>query len=270
MERGERQAIAGALWDRAIAVADSLAPGDWSRPTPCPAWDVHDLLTHLSGLQTAFEGLPQPSAPEGWSPPEGLNPIDSWTAVGVAARRGWDPEQVRGELGQARAAHVERLGRVDPEAPTHGPTGPTTEHGLFMVRCWDLWVHLQDLEAALGRPVDVEDTSAEARVAAEFAFRTVPYLYGKKAGAPEGEVMRFTLSAPLEHDGVLTVTDGRARWDPDADPEAAAERNAVRATSGAFTLLAAGRGAPEDYRDRGALAWSGTHADAFIRNASLF
>lgn len=270
MERGERQAIAGDLWDRVIAVTESLEPDDWSRPTPCPAWDVHDVLTHLTGLQTAFEGLPQPSPPEGWSPPEGLGPVDMWTSVGVAARQDWGSEQVVEELRQARAAHVERLGRVDPEAPTQGPTGPTTEHGLFMVRCFDIWVHVQDLAVGLGRPMDVEDSSAEARVAAEFVFQTVPYLYGKKAGAPEGEVMRFTLSAPLEHDGVLTVTEGRARWDEDTDPEAAAERNAFRATSGAFTLLAAGRGSPEEYRDRGALSWSGPNADTFVQRARLF
>ncbi|MEW5939289.1 MAG: maleylpyruvate isomerase N-terminal domain-containing protein, partial [Chloroflexota bacterium] len=34
---------------RLLALLESLPPDDWSKPTPCTAWDVHDMAAHQAG-----------------------------------------------------------------------------------------------------------------------------------------------------------------------------------------------------------------------------
>lgn len=260
--------VVAALWGRIRDLAGGLAEDDWSRDTPCAGWDVHDLLAHLSGVQTAFDGsAPQPLPPERLAPPGDAAGVDGWTEIAVAARRGWTPEAVRGELAAAAQGHEARLRAVtDWEAPATGPTGPTTEAGLYAVRCYDLWVHVQDLHEALGRPVETRDGSPAAMVAYGFVLHHVPWLYAKRAQAPDGSSMRLVLTAPAGVDTVVVRRDGRARFDPGADGGG----NTLEAAPGAFTLLVSGRGDPERWQAEGALGWEGPQAEEFVRRARIF
>ncbi|CAN5920530.1 maleylpyruvate isomerase family mycothiol-dependent enzyme [soil metagenome] len=263
----DRAAVAAALWERLLAAADALDPGDWRLPTPCDGWSVQDLLAHCAGMQVAFDGGAQPRPPDGWEPPAGANPRDAWTEAGVAARRGWSPARVRDELGAAKAGHVARLrGVSDWDAATDGPVGRTTEATLFATRCYDLWVHLQDLRTAVGQPVEHDDGSDEARVAHGYPFGLLGWLFVKKAGARERATLRVALGAPLDVDTVVEVSLGRGRLNPDADPGDCA----VVGAPSAFTLLVSGRDEPETYREQGHLDWSGARGEAFVRRARLF
>jgi uncharacterized protein (TIGR03083 family) len=260
-------AAARDLWNRVIVLAADLGPEDWSRPTPCADWDVHDLLAHLSGVQTLFDGGPQPPVPSGSKPDPGANPVDAWTAAGVAARREWAPEEVMEELHAARDGHVAHLEAVpDWTAPRQGPTGPTDEEGLLRVRLFDIWVHLQDLRLALDLPVEAGDASPAARIAHEYVWDRVPWMFVKKAGAGEGATMRVRLAEPLDADDVVEVRDGRGRWNPAADPGGCV----VEGDPAALTLLACGRGDPDDWRARGLLAWEGRTAATFVDRGRMF
>lgn len=263
------------LWARIERTVDALPTDAWSSPTPCSAWTVRDLLAHVAGLQTAVDGGPQPPPSQGWAPDPAASAVDQWTAAGVAARATWSPQQVRDELRAARAGHVARLRAADPDAATHGPTGPTTEAGLFQVRCYDLWVHLQDLRLAAGLPVDAEDSSEAALLAHRHVLRFVPWMFAKRAGAGEGATMRVRLRDPLPFDSVLEVRNGRADWNADADPGACL----VDAAPAALTLLCSGRPpllrpAPpalaEAWRHAGLLEWAGPRGDEFVERARLF
>lgn len=266
-------AAAAALWDDIIDLAAGLDPGDWARPTPCPRWSVQDVLAHMSGLQTQFDGsAPQPSPPEGWTPPAELGPLDVWTEAGVVARRGWSPAQVREELGLAREGNIATLEAADPEAETVGPRGPTTMRALYGVRMFDLWTHVQDIAIATGQPVDTVGGSAAARDGGRYIFGSVPVLAAKRAGLTEGRRLRIVLTGDEGFDGVLTMADGRARWsdDPTDGSPAAEPDGEVRAAPGAFTLLLAGRRSPEDWRADGVLTWSGDLGAAFVTHARVF
>lgn len=257
---------AGRLWDRVLAEVDGLDDAAWASSTPCPDWSVRDLVAHLAGIQTGFDGGPQPAPPPGWTPPAGATPIDAWTAAGVAARSDRSTRELLDELRAARDGHIARLHAADPDATANGPTGPTTERGLFVNRVWDVWLHLQDLRDALGREVEADDMSAEAGYAAEYALGLVPWLFVKRAGAGDGACLRVTVTAPLDHDGVLAVEAGRARWSSDADPG----DDLVRAAPGALALLTVGRGTPQRWRDAGALEWSGQLGRDFVERARIF
>jgi uncharacterized protein (TIGR03086 family) len=60
-ETGGRAAVLVAALEQAIdGFADRLArvgPGDWSRSTPCPAWDVRALVNHVLGANVRYRLL---------------------------------------------------------------------------------------------------------------------------------------------------------------------------------------------------------------------
>lgn len=262
-----RADVARELWDRIVALVDELGEDDWTRETPCAGWDVRDLVGHLSGTQVMFDTGTAVRPPDGWEPPAGATPLDTWTEAGVAARLGWDRARLRAELQQARDGHVARLeGVTDWSAPADGPIGPTTEDGLLQVRMFDLWVHLQDLREALGGPAEVDDTSRAAAIAHRHVIDRVPYLFVKRAGAQELATMRLRLGAPVELDTVVEVSGGRGRFNPDADPGTCA----VEGSPGALTLLVAGRHDAPHWSARGVLAWTGPRGEEFVERARFF
>lgn len=263
--RAEAEAAAG-LWDRISEDVERLGPDDWSKPTPCERWDVHDLIAHLPAIQTLFDGsAEQPQPPEGWAPDAELSPLNAWTELGVVARRGWDQRQLLDEIAVSKAGHVARLEAAEPDAECLGPLGQTTEAVLFRTRMVDLWVHVQDLSLALTDKADTADASPAARYAWDSILNRVPALAVKRAGASDGARLRLTIDEPLGFDRVLQVVDGRASWTDDggADDE-------IRAHPVAFTLVVAGRGTPERWREDGLLEWRGELADAFLRRARIF
>ena len=265
---GSRPAAMDELWAAILDTVETLSPQQWAAPVPwCPAWSVADLVGHLGGLQSAYNGAPQPEPAADWTAPPGTSPLDEAVGAMVAARRAWTSEQRSAELREAARSHVAALAAVeDWSAATMGPLGPTTHEGLYRMRAFDVWVHLQDLREAIGQPVDLHDTSTAAAFAYDHVLRIVPWLYGKRVGAGEGSSLRIQLGAPVHHDSVLVVIGGRATWDAGAD----AGDGLVSATPSAFTLLTSGRGAPERWRDAGALTWSGAEGEDFVSRARMF
>jgi uncharacterized protein (TIGR03083 family) len=253
-----------ALWDRFDAVLADLDEDDWHRPVPsCPGWDVHDLVGHIGGLTTMFAGLPQPEPPAGWAPPEGAGPIDSFTEAAVAARRGRTPRDQLEELALARRTWTDGLRALpDLDGEAMGPTGKTTQREFVRVRLFDLWHHLWDLHAALGKPFDLTDDSLAAVTCHGYVLQRVPFLYGKRAGAPEWASVRLRLGVPLEVDRSVIVSDGRADW---TDVPAA---DTVEGPAAAFTLTITGR-LDDEARTASGLQARGPEAERLL-GARLF
>lgn len=257
-----------ALWDELVGLTEDLDEADWGRPTPCPAWTVGELITHCAAAQFEFDrSAPRPDPPPDWTPPADAHVLDAWTARQVAARSGWTPAQRLAELRTAAHGHVARVNAVeDWAAPTPGPLGETTEAGLLAVRCYDLWVHLQDLREALGLPTPAATELAAATLAYRYAADLAGWLFARRAGASEGATMALRLGAPLGLDTVLEVRDGRGRHSRGADPGVCA----VTGHPAAFTLLVSGRGHPERWRELGLLDWSGPRGEEFVACARVF
>ena len=264
----ERHEAMRGLWQAVIDIADNLTEDEWSREVPwTPGWTVADLVSHFGGLQSALNGAPQPDPPADWTPPTEGKPIDIAVAAQLQARREWTPQQRLDELHRSADAHVASLAATaDWLDVAQGPTGPKTKDGLFHVRCFDVWVHLQDLLDALGRPLELDDASEGAAAAHSFILGLVPWMFVKRAGADEGSTMRVTLGKPLDHDNVLRVTNGRATWDPTAD----AGDCSLTGLPGALTLLVAGRGTAQQWRNDGVLSWTGPRGEDFVERARTF
>jgi uncharacterized protein (TIGR03083 family) len=256
------------LWDDVVGLTDDLSPGDWDRRVDwCPDWTVADLISHLGGLQSAYNGDPQPAPPDGWVAPEGGNAFDAAMAPAIAARRSWTSQQRTDELHRASNDHVAALRNVqDWDAATQGPLGETTQADLFRVRAFDVWVHLQDLREALGLPVNTADESPAAQAAYDHVLHLLPWMFVKRVGAGDGDALNVELTAPANTLRTIRVVGRRAGWENLDD--AVADR--VTAAPAALTLLASGRGSAQRWRDEGALDWSGRWGEAFVERAGMF
>lgn len=136
-----------------------LAEGEWNRRTPCPAWSVRDIVSHVIGMECEQLGDPRPIH----SLPRDLYHVQSdfarYMEMQVDVRRHHTAPEMTSELEYTiiRRARQLRNETRDPETMVRAPLGAeqTLELALRM-RVFDVWVHEQDLRATLGRPGNLD------------------------------------------------------------------------------------------------------------------
>jgi uncharacterized protein (TIGR03083 family) len=201
-------------YDRAladfVALARSLEPGDWGRPTDLPGWSVQDNVSHVVGVESDLLGRPAPAHTPDWAAlPHVRGDMGRFVEVAVDARRGSAPDAVLAELvevvEQRRAALAAAVG--DPVGPAPGFFG--TVDRMLGLRPFDIWAHEQDIRRAVGRPGNLDGAGA---LAARDRLRlALPYVVGQVVGAPPGTVVRWEVAGPLAFSATVTVgDDGRA------------------------------------------------------------
>ena len=223
-------------WDGIRKLLADVRDEEWSRPTPCTDWDVHDLASHLAAIESQFQGLPQPPS----DPPPGASGIDGWTAMGVQARRGWTPDQILSEIEQASEAQLGHVRSLDAEGwrgKTMGPLGETTEERLALTRLMDIYVHLLDLRSGLGRDLQPDAEPTALGVCVDWALDLTPWGAVKKAGLGEGSRVRLALSEPEARTVDVVVEDGRGR----VEKPSGEVTDSIAGPAPAYLLLVTGR-----------------------------
>ncbi|BEL03717.1 maleylpyruvate isomerase family mycothiol-dependent enzyme [Actinoplanes sichuanensis] len=133
----ERAALAGDL--------ETLRPEQWTAPTACPGWDVHDVVAHLvDGAKTTRFGFVRDMVAARFD-------FDRQNELGIARERRADPAETLAEL---RA--VTGLTRTPP-AP-------------LATRLVEVFVHGADIRRAVGLTGDYPPE--QVAVALEFQVRT--------------------------------------------------------------------------------------------------
>lgn len=198
------------VWSSMAELGEQLSEADWKRPTEVPGWSVQDNLTHIVGIELTILGEPAPDH----EPPDGLahvkNDIGVHNEVFVDSRRELSGVEALAEfraVTQRRLADLARYGPDDFARESWTPMGPGTVRDLLPFRVFDSWVHEQDMRRAVGRPGDLD--SPVAAVALARIVGAMPFVVGKKAGAPDGSTVVFELSGPLGR-AVAIGVDGRA------------------------------------------------------------
>jgi uncharacterized protein (TIGR03083 family) len=257
------------VWDAYRTLFPTIDEAEWARPTPCPEWDVHDLVAHIGGIEAGFQGFPQPEAPADFV--SGHEGIDHWTAIGVAARRAWSTAAVVDEALRAGDAQVGALTGLDDAGwaeQVMGPLGMTSRTGLAEVRTVDLYLHLLDLRAGLGRPLGVGDEPTEPEAMAVLVERAVSLAgWGlvKKAGWVDDTRVRLELAGVGGRTADLVLEAKRGRLEP---PGGEPVGGVVRGTAPAFALLASGRDAMVE--EAGGVTAAGPAAAALLLGYRLF
>lgn len=142
-----------------VAILGALSPDDWERETPCPGWNVHDLVLHLLGddfvvLSILRDGHAAPLPSESHEALAGM--IDQLNADWIRAAGGrLSPRMLRGLLVWAGEETHRFFAGVEFDAPS--PMGvswagePPSPHGLEVAREYtERWLHQQQLRQAVG------------------------------------------------------------------------------------------------------------------------
>ncbi|HEU5082544.1 MAG TPA: maleylpyruvate isomerase family mycothiol-dependent enzyme [Acidimicrobiales bacterium] len=202
--------------DALIALGHELSDGQWATASECPGWTVKDVYSHVIGTELMLLGRPDEKVDVG-DAPHLHNEIGEFNEVSVAARRGRSGPDVLAELEQVaaeRLAALDAMTQEDFDAESFTPAGQDTYGRFMQIRVFDCWIHEQDVREALGMPGHASGTAVEVSV--DEHANGIGFVVGKKAGATEGQSVRFRLTGETERTIDVRV-DGRARVVDDLD-----------------------------------------------------
>ena len=241
------------VWGDIDAVCADLTDAQWERPTDLPGWTVQDNVAHMIGTERMLLGE-QPEAPPVEAAAHVRNDIglanEQWIET-YRTRRGHEVLEEFRAVTKRRLDAMRAMSDDDWNREGFTPEGPGPYRLFMAIRVFDCWYHDQDIREALELPGYLEGPVADLSLG-RIPPKGLPYVVGKKAGAPPGSTVVFDVagSPPL----VATVQvppEGRALL-LDAPPPAPTVTLALDRRT--FARLAGGR-------------WTGdrAHADGVVR-----
>ena len=199
LRRGEEAAAALAeTWRSLVDVCCGLDAPQWGLPTECPGWTVKDQLSHLIGIERSLLG----EAPPAWVAPLGdhvRNAFAQENEPWIATRRAQTGPVVLAEFVAVTELRLATLRRLTEDEWAHvGPTivGEVAYADFMKTRIFDSWVHEQDVRVALGRPGGTGGSASAMGVGQVEA--AMGFVVGKKAAAPEGAAVHFSVAGPAD------------------------------------------------------------------------
>lgn len=190
-------------WTHSVeAISELVQPlveGEWNRRTPCPGWSVRDVVSHVIGMDCEALGDPRPIH----TLPRDLfhvtNEHQRYMEMQVDVRRHHTAPEMTSELEYTIIRRNRQLRNEsrEPATQVRGPLGTeiTLEESM-RYRAFDIWVHEQDLRAALGHPGNLD--SPGAHVARDHLLDALPDVVAVKADAPRSSAIVFDVHGPVE------------------------------------------------------------------------
>lgn len=206
-----------ATWDAIVVLGRGFDDTEWAMPSECPGWDTKDLVSHMVGTERSLLGDP---APPGAEPaPHVRNDLGARNEAWVAERRDRPGAEVLSEFEEVTARRRAALAAMDGsgfDTPGPTPVGQAPYREFMAVRVMDCWVHEQDMRIATGRPGRYD--GEESALALGRIESAMPFVVGKKAGAPDGVAVRFVVLGDASRQLDVVVSGGRAAFGPTDDP----------------------------------------------------
>ena len=200
------------VWGDIVSLCDALTDEQWARPTDCPGWSVQDNIAHMIGTERMLLGE-QPDAAPVDDAPHVRNDIGKANEQWIASYRARSGREVLDEFGAVTRRRLDVLrGMSDDDWSREGftPEGPGPYRQFMAIRVFDCWYHDQDIREALDEPGYLDGPVADLSLD-RIPPRGLPYVVGKKAGAPPGSTVVFEVagSSPLVA-AVHVPPEGRA------------------------------------------------------------
>ena len=205
------------LLDDLCSLLGDLSQVDWSRPTACPGWSVHDVASHLLGVEIGNVSVRR----DGWcvepGPGEALNPwLNAFNNQWVEACQRVSPNLLIALMGFAGAEFNRHVGSLDLDILG----GPVLWAGDDPAPVWldvarefmERATHQQQIRWATSRPsLRSEFLAAVVRT----AVHALPVaLAGQQR--PSGATVAFTVDGDAGGTWYI-VSDGH-RWTLDTGP----------------------------------------------------
>jgi uncharacterized protein (TIGR03083 family) len=196
-------------WDGVTRVLRGRDERSFDALTACPGWSVRDVLNHLTGVGDMGQGSIPPERTD-VDPPHVRNPLGSLNEAFVASRRHLTGQEAVEEFRRMADWSLRRLRSLtleEWEAVVWSPEGHRTEIQVQERRVIDSWIHLQDLRDALLEPDD--DHGVGEEIVLNYFEGAMPYLWAKRASAPEGAQLRIALNGRSARTFEVAVVGGR-------------------------------------------------------------
>ncbi len=237
--RAEACVLAETEFDCFLSLAESLAPGDWAKPTACTLWNVQQIVAHVAGAYTAFASWAEFKRQFDTRPARGQPRVDAINAVQVAARAGRTPGELIAELraaGPRAIANYQRMPlllRLLVLGPPYPGVGfAQLGYLLDVIFSRGVWIHRLDVCRATGRAM-VLTPEHDGRIVAVVLRDLATRVLASKLG---GKSVVFELTGPA---------GGAGRIGRDETPAAI-----IRMDTLDFTILVSGRFTFEEGRAR--------------------
>ena len=215
----DRDTLVAALeaeFDSLLELGRDLTEEQWETTSELPGWSVKDNFSHIIGTELMLLGRPDEQIDIG-DPAYLNNDIGRFNEVAVATRRDKSGPEVLAEFAMVageRKAALQAMTEADFDAESFTPAGQDTYGRFMQIRVFDCWIHEQDCREALGIPGHHRGPAVE--VTLDEMTTAMGFVVGKKAGASEGQSVRFELRGPTERTIDVRV-DGRATVVDDLD-----------------------------------------------------
>ncbi|MFF2651395.1 maleylpyruvate isomerase family mycothiol-dependent enzyme [Streptomyces sp. NPDC058045] len=240
-------------WSHSVeAISELVGPlteGEWNQQTPCPGWSVRDIVSHVIGVDCEMLGDPRPIHTLPRDLHHVQNEAQRYQEVQVDVRRHHTAPEMTSELEYTVIRRNRQLRNESrqPDTVVRGPRGAeeTLEQAMRR-RAFDIWVHEQDLRAALRAPGNLD--SPGAYVARDRLVEALPMVVAKKAAAPANCAVVFDVHGPIEFLRTVRVNaEGRGSVDgaPSLGPLVTLGMDWET-----FVRLACGRVTPQAVADR--------------------
>lgn len=146
-------------FSRLLTLLESLHADDWSKPTACTAWDVHDMVAHQAGGYLSGVSLREMLRQYTQIPKQGQLPEDAINALQVGERKDKSPAELITELKQvgAKAIHNWAYGfNAVKWIHTPHPVGGfmSLRYLMWVTHSRDTWMHRLDICRATNRPFE--------------------------------------------------------------------------------------------------------------------
>lgn len=181
-------------FSRLLTLLESLNADDWSKPTACTAWDVHDMVAHQAGGYLSGGSLSEMLRQYGRIPKQGQLPEDAINELQVGERKHMTPQNLIDELKQVgtKAIHnwAYEFNAIKWIATPH-PVGGfmSIRHLMWIIHSRDTWMHRLDICRATNRTFE-QTREHDGRIV-ELVIRDVA---GKLRKRLNGKAITLTLT----------------------------------------------------------------------------
>jgi uncharacterized protein (TIGR03083 family) len=195
--------------DKLDRMLGALTDEEWATEV-IYGWSVQGMVAHLfatDGLLAMRLGLPG----------EGSEEMEARSYAIVALHRHLAPSETRAQWragADALRARAAEILAADPDASIPWLFGPSSVSGAVMGRAGELWIHADDIRAALGRPFD-PPTGAHRSALAEWIVHLLPAAMSIGGVAQPGHTIEVRLTGdgggtwlqPMEFGGEVGEPD---------------------------------------------------------------
>lgn len=185
----------------------TLSPSAWSTQSACDAWQVRDVVAHITGAMDMFGPNIGRGAAGDASPPEGFPNAGEGDQVARLAANAQRAIDLRNNLGSDLLATynerrsrfddaLSKLGEQDKNKPCYHPAGIISVETYLNLRITELIVHEWDIRSSLEPAAALSQASLPA-ILEMFPVFVVGRLFNPGAGLPAATRFRFELTGSV-------------------------------------------------------------------------